>query len=260
MGYERPLAKADRSTATGCNTGCLGPAERTRINMNHTHLHKQYEDELQKLRNQISQMGDRVVNMIANSVRALVERDSKLAHRMIAFDDQIDCFEVETNDLSLGILARRQLIESDLRFITAGLKLITALERIGDLCVAICERAIELNVETPLKTYEDLSKMGDVAQEMVCEVLSAFIESDPVRAQQVIERDRAIDTYYVQLFSKLPMLVMQDSKDIYRATRVDSVAKHLERIGDDATNLAEMVVSMVKGKDIGHLGGIKRAQ
>jgi phosphate transport system protein len=208
----------------------------------------QYEDELQKLRDQISQMGDRVVNMIANSVRALVERDSELAHRMIDLDHQIDRFEIETDELSLGILARSPPIASDLRFITTGLKLATDLERIGNLCVNICERALELNAETPLKACEDLSNMGEMAQEMVGEVLQAFIERDPARARRVIERDRAIDTCYVQLFSKLPMLMRQDSKDMYRATRVDSVAKHLERIGDDATNLAEMIVLMADGR------------
>jgi phosphate transport system protein len=216
--------------------------------MSRVYSDEQYEHELQKFRNQISQMGARVVNMIANSVRALVERDSELAHRMIEFDYQIDRFEVETDELSLGILARRQLIASDLRLLTTGMKLVTDLERIGDLCVNICEHAIELNTETPLKAYEDLSSMGEVAHEMVCEVLRAFIESDAARAQQVIERDRAIDICYVQLFSKLPMFMMQDSKDIYRATCVDSVAKHLERIGDHATSLAELVVLMVNGR------------
>lgn len=219
--------------------------------MSRAHSDEQYEDELQKLRNQISQMGAHVVTMIANSVRALVERDSELAYRMIECDHQIDRFEIATDELSLGILGRGQLIASDLRFITTGLKLVSELERIGDLCVNICERAIELNAETPLKAYEELSKMGEVAQEMVCEVLRAFIESDPARAQQVIERDQAIRTCYVQLFSKLPMLIRQDSKDIYRATRVHFVAKHLECIGDDATNLAEMVVFMVKARTSG---------
>lgn len=212
---------------------------------------EQYEDELQKLRDRISQMGDRVVNMIADSVRALVERDSALARRMIELDGQIDRFQAEAADLSLGILARRQPGASDLRFITAGLKLVMDLERMGDLCVEICERAIELNEETPLKAYEDLSRMSEVAQEMVGDVLSAFIESDPERARQVIARDRAIEIYYVQLFSKLPMVMRQDGKDTYRATRVDSVAKHLERIGDDARSLAEMVVLMSKASTSG---------
>jgi phosphate transport system protein len=219
--------------------------------MNQVHWDEQYEGELQKLRSQISQMGARVVGMIANSVRALVGRDSALAHRMIELDHLIDCSEIETDELSLGILARRQPIPSDLRFITTGLKLVKYLEHIGDLCVNICERAIELNAETPLKEYQNLSSMGEVAQEMVCNVISAFMDSDLVRAQQVIEQSRAIDTCYVQLFSKLPMLMRQDSKDIYRATRVDSVAKYLERIGDDATTLAEMVVRMVNGKASG---------
>jgi phosphate transport system protein len=219
--------------------------------MNHVHPDEQYEHELQKLRNQIAQMGARVVGMIADSVRALVGRDSELAHRMIDLDHLIDGSEIEADELSLEILARCQPISSDLRFITTGLKLVKYLEHIGDLCVSICERAIELNAETPLKEYENLSSMGEVAQEMVCNVMSAFMERDPVRAQQVIDQNRAIDTCYVQLFSRLPMLMRQDSKDIYRATRVDSVAKYLERIGDDASTLAEMVMRMVNGRTSG---------
>ena len=218
----------------------------------HVHSDEQYEDALRKLRNQISHMGARVASMIASSVRALVERDSQLAHRVIELDHMVDRCEIEADELSLGILARHRLIASELRFITTGLKLVKYLEHIGDLCVNVCERAIELNTETPLKEYENLSSMGELAQEMVCKVISAFMESDPLCAQQVIEQNRAIDTCYLQIFSKLPMLMRQDSKDIYRATRVDSVAKYLERIGDDAANLAEIVVRMVAGVDQTH--------
>jgi protein-tyrosine-phosphatase len=134
------------------------------------------------------------------------------------------------------------------------MKMVTDLERIGDLGVNICERVIELNTEPPLKPYLDVPKMADVAQGMVRDALDAFVRRDADRAQQVIERDRTVDVYYGQIFRELLTYMMEDVRNIYRATRVQSIAKYLERIGDHATNLAEMVVFMVKGKDIRHLG------
>ena len=221
------------------------------------HTDRQYEGELRKLREQLLLMGAKVEEMIANSVKALVERDSDLAHRMIEFDHQINRLEVDIDDLCLRILARRQPVASDLRFITIAMKMVTDLERIGDLCVNICERVIELNAEPPLKPYVDLPKMAEVAQGMVREALDAFVARDADRAQGVIDRDRIVDAYYGQIFRELLTYMMEDPRSIYRATRVQSIAKYLERIGDHATNLAEMVVFMVKGKDIRHLGRIE---
>jgi phosphate transport system protein len=195
--------------------------------------------------------------MIASSVKALVARDSDLAHRTIESDHQINRLEVDTDDLCLRILAKRQPVASDLRVITIVMKMVTDLERIGDLGVNICERVIELNVEPPLKPYVDLPKMAEVAQGMVREALDAFVARDAERAQAVIDRDREVDAYYGQIFRELLTYMMEDARNIYRATRVQSIAKHLERIGDHATNLAEMVVFMVKGKDIRHVGRIE---
>ncbi len=218
------------------------------------HTDREYEGELERLREQILLMGAKVEEMIAQSVRALVERDSLLAQRMIEFDHQINRLEVETDELCLNILARRQPVASDLRFLTIALKLVTDLERIGDLGVNICERVIEINSEPPLKPYLDVPKMAEAAQGMVHDALDAFVAGDAERAQQVIEKDQVVDAYYVQIFRELLTYMMEDARNIYRATRVQSIAKHLERIGDHATNLAEMVVFMVKGKDIRHLG------
>jgi phosphate transport system protein len=221
------------------------------------HTDRQYENELRKLRDQLLLMGAKVEEMIANSVKALVTRDSDLAHRTIDGDHQINRLEVDTDDLCLRILAKRQPVASDLRVITIVMKMVTDLERIGDLGVNICERVIELNVEPPLKPYVDLPKMAEVAQGMVREALDAFVARDAERAQAVIDRDREVDAYYGQIFRELLTYMMEDARNIYRATRVQSIAKYLERIGDHATNLAEMVVFMVKGKDIRHLGCIE---
>jgi phosphate transport system protein len=218
------------------------------------HTDREYANELRKLREQLLLMGATVEEMISNSVKALVERDSELAQRLIELDHQINSLEVNSDDLCLRILAKRQPVASDLRFITIAMKMVTDLERMGDLGVNICERVIELNAEPPLKPYVDLPRMAEVARDMVREALDAFVNHDAERAQQVIERDQTVDAYYAQIFRELLTYMMEDSRTIYRATRVQSIAKYLERIGDHATNLAEMVVFMVKGKDIRHLG------
>ncbi|HEX6004289.1 MAG TPA: phosphate signaling complex protein PhoU [Burkholderiales bacterium] len=218
------------------------------------HSDREYEAELTRLHEQLLLMGARVEEMIADSMRALTERDSELARRIIAHDHQVNRLEVDIDELCLRILARRQPVASDLRFITIALKLVTDLERIGDLVVNICERVIELNLEPTLKPYVDLPKMAETVRAMVRDALNAFVAPDAGHACEVIERDRTIDAYYGQIFRELLTYMMEDPRNIYRAIRAQSIAKYLERIGDHATNLAEMVVFMVGGKDIRHLG------
>jgi phosphate transport system protein len=222
--------------------------------MDRQHTDREYEGELESVRQHILLMGAKVEEMIAKSVRALVERSSELARAMIDFDDQIDQLEVETDDLCLRILARRQPVASDLRFLTIALKLVTDLERIGDLGESICERAIELNAEPPLKPYLDLPLMADAVLGMIHQALDAFVARDVAAAQQVIERDSVVDALYAQIFRELLTYMLEDPRNISRAIRVQSIGKHLERIGDHATNLAELVVFMVRGKDPRHAG------
>jgi phosphate transport system protein len=221
------------------------------------HTNREYEQELRRLREQVLRMGAKVEEIISGSIKALIERDTVLATRMIAFDRKINQMEVDIDELCMVILARRQPVASDLRFITMALKLVTDLERIGDLGVNICERVVELNDEPQLKPYVDLPRMADEVQSMLREALDAFVAADPDRAQAVIERDKTVDAYYTQVFRELLTYMMEDTHNIYRATRLQSIAKYLERIGDHATNLAEMVVFMVKGKDIRHTGKLE---
>jgi phosphate transport system protein len=218
------------------------------------HTNREYEQELRRLREQLLLMGAKVEEMIRGSIRALVERETALAEQMIAFDKKINQLELEIDELCMQILARRQPVASDLRFITMALKLVTDLERIGDLGVNICERVVELNAEPPLKPYIDMPNMAREVQEMLHEALDAFVAADADRAQHVIVRDRNVDAYYTQIFRELLTYMMEDPRNIFRATRLQSIAKYLERIGDHVTNLGEMVVFMVKGKDIRHGG------
>jgi phosphate transport system protein len=171
---------------------------------------------------------------------------------MIESDRTIDRLEVELDGQCMQILARRQPVASDLRFITLVLKVVTDLERMGDLAVNISERVLELTGEVPLKPYVDLPRMAIEAQSMLRDALDAFVAKDVERARQVIDRDQMVDDLYGQVFRELLTYMMENSKNVYRATRLQSIAKYLERIGDHATNLAEMVVFMVKGSDIRH--------
>src|SRR3954463_2759344 len=218
------------------------------------HTNREYEQELRRLREQLLLMGAKVEECIRGSIRALVERDTALAEQMIAFDRKINSLEIEIDELCMQVLARRQPVAWDLRFITMSLKLVTDMERIGDLGVNICERVVELNQEPPLKPYVDLPVMAEETQRMLHDALDAFVAGDAEHAHRVIERDTTIDAYYSQIFRELLTYMMEDVRNIYRATRLQSIAKYLERIGDHATNLAEMVVFMVKGKDIRHAG------
>jgi phosphate transport system protein len=217
------------------------------------HTDREYEHELRQLREQLLVMGSHVESIIGDSIQALLERDSKLAERTIESDKVVDRMEVELDGLCLQILARRQPVASDLRFITLVLKVVTDLERIADLGVNICERVLELNAEPQLKPYVDIPHMGREAQSMLREVLDAFVAKDAERARKVIGRDEVVDALYAQVFRELLTFMMESAHNVYRATRLQSIAKYIERMADHTINLAEMVVFMVEGQDVRHL-------
>lgn len=220
--------------------------------MGRVHIDRDYESELSQLRESLLVMGAQVEKMLRGSLRALVERDSVIAEATMALDREINRLEIEIDSLCLRILARRQPVASDLRFITMVLKVVTDLERMGDMTVNICERVIELNEEDPLKPYVDLVAMAQAAEGMLRDALDAFVDGDTDRAHSVIDNDAVVDAYYKSIFRDLLTYMMENPRNIYRATRVQSIAKYIERIADHATNVAEMVVFMVRGKDIRH--------
>jgi phosphate transport system protein len=218
------------------------------------HISRRYDQDLEQLRERILAMGGNLVGMIKETLRALVERDSAAAKRMIEYDHEINRQEVMIDELSLNIIALRQPAARDLRFITLALKVSTDLERIGDLCVNIAERTQELNEEPQLKPYIDLPKMAEAAEGMIVDALEAFLRGDAKLAEEVTRRDDIVDQLNVQVFRELLTFMMEDPKTITRATRLMFIGKYLERMGDHATNIAEMVIFMVKGKDIRHMG------
>ncbi|HWP34861.1 MAG TPA: phosphate signaling complex protein PhoU [Thermodesulfobacteriota bacterium] len=217
------------------------------------HTDRRYEEELSGLKAQLLRMGGIVERAIEQAVRALVERDSSLAQQTIDLDTQIDEMEVDIEERVTRILALHAPTARDLRFILTANRVSNDLERIGDLATSISERALELNREPQLKPYIDIPKMAEMSQRMVREALDAFVREDAELAIRVHKADDALDQLNDQIFRELLTYMMQDPTTIGRALRIIFVSKSLERIGDHATNIAEMVVFMTKGKVIKHM-------
>ena len=218
------------------------------------HTDKTFEQDLRQVRERLLAMGGKVEALIAGCMRSLTDRDSKLAEEVKRSDAEVNRMELEIDELCRKILALRQPAASDLRLITTALKIVTDLERIGDLAVNIAERALDLNQAAPLtpKPYVDLPRLAELAQTQVKNALDAFVSADTAKAEEVLKGDDNLDNLYFRIFNELLAFMMEDSKTIRRATALMFVAKHLERIGDHAMNVAEMVVYMVRGTDIRH--------
>jgi phosphate transport system protein len=212
----------------------------------------QKERDIEALKERVLKMGGFVEESIRKSVTALIERDRSLAIGVIDGDAIVNNFDVEIEEECIRFLAIWQPTGSNLRFITTAIKIITDLERMGDLAVDICERAIELNDEPPLKPYIDIPRMAEAAQKMLKDSLDAFVARDAELALSVCAADDFVDNLNHQIFNELLVYMLQDPKNISRAVRLTYITKYLERIADHATNIAEMVVYMVKGKVIRH--------
>ncbi len=220
--------------------------------MGSRHTDKSFENDLADLREKLLLMGTRIESVIARSVQALANRDSELAKAVIADDAEVNRLEVAVDERCRTILALRQPAASDLRLITTALKIVTDLERCGDLAVNIAERAVDLNEVPPLPHLHGLPKLAELAQAQLKAALTAFVNADVAAAETVLAGDEILDALFLRLFNELLGLMMEDPKYIRRATALMFVAKHLERVGDHATNVAEMVVYMVQGTDIRH--------
>jgi phosphate transport system protein len=220
--------------------------------MEREHISRLYDAELNEIREKLLEMGGKVELMINNSMKSLVERDSELAERTITFDHEINHLEVEIDEKCIQVLATRQPTARDLRFLTLALKIVTDLERIGDQCAAVARRAVELNREPPLKPYIDLPRMAHWASVMVKESLDAFVRGDAELALKVCKDDPFVDDLNEQIQRELLTFMMEEPDTISRSIKINYISKCFERIADHATNIAEMVIFMVKGKDIRH--------
>ena len=220
------------------------------------HTDQGYDQELNNIRQRLLLMAGRVEGMIAAAIRAYREQDTHLAKQTIAADHAVNQDEIDLDAQCLELLACRQPMASDLRFITLTLKMVTDLERIADLTVSICERTIDLQSETQriANIDDDIVDMGNRVSHMVHQVINAFVEKDLASANDVITQDDAIDSLYRDVFRGVLQSMIEENWPIQRGIHIQSVAKYLERIADHTTNLAEQVIFMVKGTDIRHEG------
>ena len=191
-------------------------------------------------------------------MRALANRDDTLAKATIERDHVVNRLDVEIDDLSLKLLALHQPAARDLRLITTALKITTDLERIGDLATHIAERAIELTAEPPLKRTIDVPTIAALASSMVHRSLDAFVREDADLALEVCAADDEIDRVHQHSLQELLQVMNDEPSTAGRGIRLLFVSKYLERIADHATNIAEMVIFMVRGQSIRHMDKLPR--
>jgi phosphate transport system protein len=221
--------------------------------MTTSHTSKDFETELRTLRERLCTMGGRAEQQITLAMQALAESDDELARKVIAGDVAVDRDENEIDELALQILATRQPVASDLRFIAMSLKLVTDLERIGDLAAGIAKRALELSRLPPLSpNHNSLAMLAGLVLKNLRAALDAFVAKDADRATAVIVADAEIDRLNATLFAELLAHVAIDPAAVTRVLPLTSVCRYLERIGDHVKNLAEGVVYMVRAQDVRH--------
>ncbi len=216
---------------------------------------RHFDREIERLKELLLRMGAMVEDQINESIRALLERDTTVAQRVLDADSAVDQMELEIDQHTIELIAMMQPAAVDLRFVAAAMKITPELERIADLAVDVCERAIELNREPPLKPLIDIPRLARMAQDMVRQSLDAFVRRDTVLARQVIARDDEVDLLTEQSFRELLTYMLEDSRNISRAIRLTFIGKYFERMADGATNICEMVVYLAEGKVIKHSGG-----
>jgi phosphate transport system protein len=216
------------------------------------HTSTQYDQQLYALKEKLLTISSQAELMISDSVRALLERRRSLAEEVISRDDAVDKLEIEIDDLAFEILAREQPVACDLRFIATALKIVKDIERIGDTAVNIAERTVELLDEPELKPIVDVPAMARTALRMLKESFDSFVNSDTNLAAKVIQNDRILDSMYEQTLRKLLTYMLEDPRIISRGIKLVFIAKHLERVGDYAANIAEMTVFLASGEDVRH--------
>ena len=215
-------------------------------------MKRHLEVELDALKDELVRMAALAETAIGLAVKALVSRDAELARRVIASDDAINMLEIEIDERCLRTMALYQPEAKDLRFLAMALKINNDLERMGDQAVNIAERTVELLKEPLLKPLIDIPRMAELAQRMVKDSLDAFVNQDVEKARAVCRRDDDVDRYDDQIFRELLTYMMEDPKAITRAVNLILISRHLERIADHATNIAEDVVYLARGTTIKH--------
>jgi phosphate transport system protein len=211
-----------------------------------------FESELQALKNRLLNMGALVEQRVHQAIQALMERNLGLAEEIVRGDQEVNEMQIEIDERCLRLFALQQPMASDLRLITAAMKINADLERIGDQAVNIAEQSVRILAHPPLRPQIDLPRMAEIAERMTRESLDAFVRKDAALARAILARDDEVDQLKDHVFRVLLTYMMADPGTIERALSLVLVSRHLERIADHATNIAEDVIFVVEAKDVRH--------
>jgi len=222
------------------------------------HILHRYDAELGALTDRVLVMGDTTRSMIHDAIAALRHTDSTLAREVITRDREVDQLDTEIDQQCVDLIARRQPMGSDLRYLIGVIEMVTDLERIGDEAKNIAERVLILNEMPPLKPYIDLPTMAATVERMVHDALDCLVKRDAQGALEVIRADDAIDDLHDQVQRELLTYMMEDPHVISRALHLTFISTHLERIADHATNIAEVTYFLVEGRNIRHTSGLRK--
>ena len=215
-------------------------------------MERHFDEELNNLKKNILKMASLVDESIAKAIKSLLERKEDLAIEVENEDNAIDMVEIEGDMLCLDLLARRQPIAIDLRFITSVMKINSDLERIGDLAANIGHKVQILLKYPQLKPLIDIPRMAELVRAMLKDSITALVDKNTELARNITARDHEVDELYVQVFREVLTHMMDDNENIKNGIELILIAKHLERMADHVTNIAEDIVYMVEGKTIKH--------
>jgi phosphate transport system protein len=213
---------------------------------------RHFQEELEVLQQRLLAMGGLAEERMCDSVRAVSDRDAVLVEHVLAGDEPINALHIEIDDRCFKLLALHQPMAADLRAIVAAVKINTDLERVGDLAVNIAEAGKRYLQHAPVKPLIDIPRMGDIAQRMLRDALDAFVRRDVRLAEAVLAADDQLDALKTQIFRELLTFMLADPGTIEPALDLILISRHLERIGDHATNIAEDVIFMVSARDVRH--------
>jgi phosphate transport system protein len=213
---------------------------------------RHFQEELAAMKARLLEMGGLAEERVRAALRALVDRNPERLRDVAEGDDPINRLHIEIDNRCFTLLALHQPMASDLRMIVAAVKINTDLERVGDLAVNIAQAAERYLRHPPVKPLVDIPRMGELAERMLRDALDAFVEGDTLLAQRVLDDDDQLDQLKTQVFRELLTYMLQDPSTIEPSLALILVSRHLERIGDHATNLAEDVIFMVSARDVRH--------
>lgn len=215
-------------------------------------MKRHLDDELKKVKDQLFKMGLLVEDAIHRATTALFERDASKAYDVIHRDQEINLYEIEIDEMGHELIARYQPAAGDLRFITMALKMTNDLERMGDQAVNIAEKVLVLIQEPPFKSCQEITKMADMAREMVRDAINAFMERDHAKAKMILEKDDVIDKLNDQVYDDIQKILQTRPQDIRGGFSLVMISHNLERVADLATNIAEDVIYLTRGIDVRH--------